>query len=158
MPLSAAALQAVLAQQTGEVFLACLTITHPELATPIRIVNDRQNLMRAAGTYIAFPFECPMPDSDDQKLPQVEIRIDNVDRSITSALRGLAGKPTVTLEIVLADSPDTVEAGPFPFSLFDATYSALVVQGRLAFEDMLNEPFPKDSFTPSLFPGLFVNP
>lgn len=153
--LSPAALQAALAQETEEVFLACLTIEHPDLQTPIRLVNDTQDLVRAAGTFIAFPFEVPVPDADDQKLSQVQIRIDNVDRSITDTIRGLDGKPQITLEVVLASSPDTVEAGPFPFSLLDSGYDALAVTGRLGFEDVLNEPFPKDSFTPQLFPGLF---
>jgi hypothetical protein len=157
VPLSAAALQAVLAHQTEKVFLACLTITHADLALPIRVVNDGQDLVRTEGVFTAYPFEVPMPDSDSQKPPQVRLRIDNVDRSITAALRALSSKPTVTLEVVLADSPNTIEAGPFPFTLQLASYDALVVEGTLGFEDVLNEPFPKDSFTPKLFPGLFAN-
>jgi hypothetical protein len=58
-------------------------------------------------------------------------------------------------EVVLASSPDTVEAGPFTMTLVAAEYDALVVTGELAFEDVLNEPFPGHGYIPSEYPGLF---
>lgn len=156
MTLSLPALQAALAQETGEVFLSCLTIAHASLDTPIRLVSDTQDLVRANGTFLAFAFEVALPDQADDTLPRVVLRIDNVDRSITDAIAALASPPTITLEAVLASSPNTLEAGPFALTLKNVTYDALVVQGQLAFEDVLNEPFPKDAFTPAAFPGLFA--
>ena len=34
-------------------------------------------------------------------------------------------------------------------------FDAATVEGTLLFEDVLNESFPADSFTPARFPGLF---
>jgi hypothetical protein len=156
MSLSLVALQAALAQETGQVFLTCLTISHATLPTPIRLVNDKVDLVRAAGTFIAFPFEIALPEQRDDQLPQVELVIDNVDRSISQAIRNLTSPPTITLEVVLASSPNTLESGPHTLTLLDVSYDAQEVRGRLGFEDVLNEPFPKDSFTPKDFPGLFT--
>lgn len=153
--LSLPALQAALAQETDQVFLACLVISHVDLATPIRLVNDAVNLARAAGTYLAFPFQFELPSQDESQLPAVRLLIDNVDRSIVQWIRTLSSPPTVTMDVVLASSPNTVEAGPFAMTLKSAPYDANQIQGELGFEDVLNEPFPKDSFTPSAFPGLF---
>lgn len=61
----------------------------------------------------------------------------------------------VTLSLVMASTPDTIEAGPFTFNLREVEYDAEFVSGNLLFEDILNEPFPADSFTPARFPGLF---
>ena len=62
---------------------------------------------------------------------------------------------SLTLLVVLAFDPNTVEVGPFEVTLKDTRYNALVVEGDIAAEDVLNELCPGDSFTPNLFPGLF---
>lgn len=149
------ALHAMLSDSTDEVFLACVTLDHASM-TPIRVVNNTQNLTRAAGEFLAFPFEIELPADGEDAVVQVQLRIDNVDRQIVQALRALDSAPSVTLEVVLASSPDTVEGGPFEFALKSADYNAIVVTGTLGYEDeLLNEPYPGDTFTPTNSPGLF---
>ncbi|MBE0598443.1 MAG: DUF1833 family protein, partial [Desulfuromonadales bacterium] len=105
--------------------------------------------------YQPFPFDIALPADRDDQISKVTLTIDNVDRAIVRAVRELASAPTVTLEIVLASSPDVVEAGPFEFTLQDAGYDALTVSGTLGYEDILNEPFPAGAFVPAAFPGMF---
>jgi hypothetical protein len=88
-------------------------------------------------------------------MPNVTLSIDNVDRQIVNAVRALTGPPTVTVSVVLASSPNTIEAGPYQMTLRDASYDSLVVSGTLSVEDMMNEPYPVDLMTPANFPGLF---
>lgn len=155
MSLSLTAIQAAMAQETGEVFLMCLTITHPTLTTPLRVVNDGRDLVRSAGTFMATAFELTLPGQQDDRPPEVRLRIDAVDRSILSALRGLTSPPGIRLEVVLASSPNVIESGPYDLTLREVTYTATSIEGTLGYEDVLNEPFPKDTFTPRNFPGLF---
>jgi hypothetical protein len=147
---------AVNAQQTGEVFLVILEIDHADMVTPIRVVNDQISVMSGGDYYAAFPFQVQMPDESDDTMPFVTLRIDNVDQQIVTALRQLTSAPTVTLSVVLASDPDTVEAGPFTFSLAQATYDANAVAATLTYEDVLSEPIPGDKFTPNNFPGVFA--
>lgn len=154
--LSAPAVRAILAQETAEVFVILLTIEHPTFAAAVRVCSDSVNTNSRGSVFQPFPFEVVTPGEDDSAPPRVTLRIDNVDRRIVQEVRRVSGEPmTVTVEVVLASSPDTVEAGPFEFSLRDVTYSALVVEGSLAFDDILNEPFPGVDFTPSVSPALF---
>jgi len=151
------ALQAMLAQETGEVFLACLTITHPDLATPIRLVRNNEPLVRAAGTWLPYPFSIHLPDQRDDQIPQVRVTVDNVDLSVNEQLRTLVGPPQVTLEVVLASQPDTVEAGPFNFSLQTATSTAQSIDGTLGYEDdVFAQQVPGQNYLPSTSPGLFL--
>lgn len=153
---SQAALQGILAEETGEVFLATLKITHPDMATPIRVVHDKQDLVRADGTYIAFPFKLNLPTDSEDNIPKVSISIGNVDRQIIQSLRTLETPPNITLEVVLASSPNTVEVGPFDFELKRIQYDAFTITGELGYEeDFLDEPFPKDSFNPNTARGMF---
>ena len=153
--LSVAAHQAVNAQETGEVFLLLLTLDHADLAAPIRVVNNMVNVTSRGEVYFAYPFEIALPDEDPESLARVTLRIDNVDREIVKSLRTIQAPLAVALEVVMASSPGVVEAGPFEMTLVAAEYDALTVTGELAFEDVLNEPFPGHSYVPSEYPGLF---
>lgn len=149
------ALRGMFAGETDEAFLVCLTIEHEDLAAPIRLVNDTVDLTRSAGEFIAWPFEVALPDDVEAQLPRVQLVIDNVDRAIVAAIRPLQGRVTLTLEVVLASSPNEVEAGPYALTLKDVSYDRLTVSGTLGYEDVLNAPYPKDSFTPLNSTGLF---
>ncbi len=153
--LSMAARQAVNAQETNEVFLLLLTLDHEDLAEPIRVVNNTEDVTSRGMTFVAYPFEIALPDEDPESVARVSLRIDNVDREIVRNLRAIQAPLSVALEVVMASSPDTVEAGPFNMTLVAAEYDALTVTGELAFEDVLNEPFPGQSYVPSEYPGLF---
>ena len=154
-PLSERARRAINAQETEEVFLLLLTIDHSSLAEPLRFVNNTTDIVSRGHKFYHYPFNMDLPLDSDEELPRVSIDIDNVDREIVLTLRQLEGRPTVTCEVVLASQPSVVEAGPFEFELVDAPWNHVKVTGNLSFEPILDEPFPADSFTPNLFPGLF---
>ena len=155
--LSPAAVRAITAQETGEIFLMCVTISHPSLPTPLYFVNNTEDIERLGVTYYGWPFEVALPDEREDALPMPQLRIDNVDRRIMEGIRALTTPPTVTLEVVLASALDALqpEAGPATFSLRNLEYDALTITGTLSPEDVLNEPAMQYSFTPDLFPGLF---
>ncbi len=71
------------------------------------------------------------------------------DRRIVAELRELQGVATVTIEVIRAADPDAIEASPFAMQLVKATYDALNVQAKLAFEDTLNARFPAGAYNPS---------
>ena len=156
--LSTPATQALFAQETGEVFLCLLTISHPALAGPICVVNNTQDIVSRGVTYIAFPFDIILPDEREDQLPQVQLSIQNVDRRIALAVRSLppGTQASVSLEVVLASSPDTVEIQGLGFSLLQVDYDAMTVTGTLSYEWILSEPFPAGVMGPTLFPGMFT--
>ncbi|MFN7019892.1 MAG: DUF1833 family protein [Phycisphaerales bacterium] len=154
-PISPSLRRALYGPQTGEALVLLLDLEHPTFE-PIRVCHAGEDVVSGGLTYVHFPFEIAFPDDADEAPPTVTLRISNVDRRVTAALRSISGDPiTVRLRLVAADAPDMVEAGPFEFSLREATYDQGVVEGRLQYEDVLNEPFPGDLFTPSRTPGLF---
>lgn len=126
------------------------------LTTPVRVVNNNEQTHSAGKLYLPFPFEIKMPDEREDRVTSVTLRIDNVDRQIVTAIRQLSSAPTVSLSVVLASSPDTIEAGPFQFTLRKAVYNAVSVSALLEYEDVLREPIPGDAFTPQNCPGMFA--
>jgi len=153
MALSQGALQAVLASATEKVFLECLTIEHTDITT-VRLVNDSQDLERSSGTFSHFPFRVSAATQTQDRPPAINITADAVDQRIVFALRQLAGsreRAKITYEVVLADTPNTVEFGPVSFE-FDSMSgdSATQITVRASFlKGALNDAFPKDQFAPS---------
>ena len=158
-PVSQPARTSAYAQHTSEVWLTLLTIDHPSIDPPIRVVREvpaGQTISSNGNTFVGMPFEISLPHDDVASPPRTRMSVDNISREIVQAVREASGdQPAITLEIVLASSPDVVESGPYEMTLKEARYNDLVVEGEIAAEDVLNEPFPGDSFTPNLFPGLF---
>ena len=154
---SPSALQAMLARETDKVFLVALKVMHPSMAT-IRVVNNTQVITRTDGVYQPFPFSLNLPAETDDAVPQITVQFDNVDSLITDAIREISGKrPIMEFDVILADTPDVVEAGPFSFSVISATYDVMTVSCTLGFEeDILNQSVPKGNYNPANSPGLFV--
>jgi hypothetical protein len=153
--LSSLAKQSSFASETGEVWILLLTIAHPSLAQSIRVANNLQDVTSNGQNFVAFPFTITLPQDREDQPPRMKLTIDNVDRSIVTAVRTLTSPPTIALQVVLASQPNTIEA-TFPgFTLRDTKYDALVVEGNLNLEDIANEIYPKDSFIPTLAPALF---
>lgn len=152
--LSPTALQSAFAQETGEVWLVLLTITHPSLTTPLRFVNDMQGLTSRGNVFQPFPFEVEFPGEDADQPTDARLVIDNVDRSIVQTIREITSPPEVMMEVVLASQPDTVEASFTGLVLRNVSYDAARVQGTLRFEDIMSEPVSLQ-MTPQRFPGMF---
>jgi hypothetical protein len=150
--LSPAAARATLARETEEVLLQCLTI---EAGETFRLVNNTETVMRAVGDYRPYPFEPVLPDDSDSA-GQLTIRLDNIDRRVTELVTSFEGVPLVTVELVLASSPDVVEFGPCRFSVVGSEFDAMVISLALDFEeDFLGQSVPAQTYSPSNSPGLF---
>jgi hypothetical protein len=138
------------------VFLDLVTIEHESLAAPIRLVSNNEDCVSRGETFSACAFGIDMPDEISDKLPRASIWIANADRAYSEAIRSITTPATLTYEIVLAESPDEVEAGPFVFRVEQVDIDANYIQARLSFEDILNEMIPAERITPSTFPGVFT--
>ena len=149
--LSATLLRAIFAGQTDQVLLPLLTISGTGMDT-MRVTTNGTAIVSGGETYAAFPFTIDMPSESPERPPSVRLTICAVSREIIAAIRTLAAAPTATLSFVLASAPDTVEVGPFSFSIVSCEYDALTVQGELCYENVLQEPFPYLEFDLNHFP------
>lgn len=150
--LSANARAALYAAASDEVWLQLITIEHASIGTPIRLVNNTEDIVSGGETFTAFAFELLLPATDAM---QVELVVDNVTRELITEVRSIDTPLDITLEIVLASDPDTVEAGPFVFQSRAVEYDVQRLRLTLAYEPLLQEPFPAGEYTPLDYPGLF---
>jgi len=151
---SNAARQAINASNTGACFLVLLKLTHPDLTEPFRIVNDHQSIVSDGETYLPYNFDFTPPVEEDGTIKNSSLTIDNIDRAIVTMIRSISSAPTVTAKIILSDSPDTIEAGPWEFQMTNIVYNLQSVTGELIFENYLNDLISVVTYNYANFPGL----
>lgn len=156
---------AAFSAETGEVLVCLLTITHPDLDSPIRISSDPTTRLSTdplaygtasrGETFLFLPFGFTLPDDRDDTPPRVQIALDNVDRGIIGLLRTIATPATVRVEVVLASDPGTVEIALPALQMAEVSYDAATITVSLVADGLQTEPFPAGQFDPGRFPGLF---
>ncbi|MBX4944644.1 DUF1833 family protein [Rhizobium binae] len=163
--ISSGFLNAIYSQETDEVPICLLTVTHESLGEPIYISSDPTTRLSdqplVYGTesrgeqYIFLPFEFTLPDDRSDSPPRVELTMDNIDRSLVSILRTFMTPPSIKLEIILASDPDLVEITMPVLQMSDTTIEDHTISVNLIADALINEPHPAGQFTPGSFPGLF---
>jgi hypothetical protein len=136
--------------------LYLLTIAHPQLAVPIRIVSDTQDITSNGNNFIAMAFRVSLPDNFSQQMPRARIAIDNIGRELTQWLEASNGGAGATVQIqqVMRDAPNVIEAD-FTLDLINVSQNMMEVSGELGYEDTLNRPGMVATYRPENCPGVF---
>ena len=150
--LSNPTLAAIYAAETDEIELQLITIGLP---TPVRLVNNHEDVVSRGDTYTAHAFELPIVSDEEGTLPRVDVVIDNVSQLLVASVRSITEPLDIVFELVFNSDPDTLVAGPWTFQLREARYNTHSLRMSLQYEPLLDEPYPTGRFTPTDFPGLF---
>lgn len=121
-------------------YLVLLTVTHPDLGTPVRLVNRGANLTSRGNVFTAYPFAPVFEPQREGEMPRAQLVLDNVDRSLVTTLRTIQGEATIVMEVVREPAPDTVISST-EFLLTDAVIERFAIRADLGPEEMLDEPY-----------------
>lgn len=158
-----------------DVIVDTLEIRHPSFVddqgqpTAVRICRDRVDFTATleAGaplnasqqvTFLACPFDFKLPGIEEGRVPQLEINIDNVDRSITAAIE-MAYQQQAPIEVtyrpyLVSDPSGPQMDPPINMTLTRVTADVFKVSGIATLNDVHNWPFPGRTYSPADFPGL----
>ncbi len=153
-------------QESSEHFLLFLTVTHPSLSTPIRVVSDPVDFVLGGVTFTGYVFHITIL-TDDDGAPFARLTIQNIDSSIGEVLRSIVEPPVLKLEIIAASEFDLTVDPRTETATAARTYSGdslvlsgvdvdvMFVTGRLQARDFAREMWPGLMATEDRFPGLF---
>lgn len=149
-------IEAIYKQHTDEVLLLLITLSSDDLSYDLRFVNNGPggDITSRGNVYTAFPFEASLPNDEETGLPSVKISIDNVSQDIIDEVRSITSPITVSMEVILASDPDTVEDGPYDLTLREVGWDMMKIDGTIQGDDILNQRY-GEQFTPDIAPGLF---
>lgn len=155
-------------QETGEAFVALLTIEHDDLAAPILLTDSGVDIVYAtdlldafgnvaalAGTYVSFPIEIIPPGQSDDQLNGT-IRVPNIDQVIGAAVESISSPASITITVVLASDTSNIVGGPhLMLELTNVRGDALVIEGEVTRPSLTVEPYPKHWVRQSVFKAAF---
>lgn len=133
-----------------------LEVSHPQLASTVRLVNDTVNLVHGGNTYTAIRFRFVWPDDQEQQAPRAVIEVDNVGKELNSWIEVSNGgsEAVVVLKKVLPSTPNTVEA-QITMGLQNIEQKMGVTRFNLSFPDIFFKPLVRMTYRPETHPGLF---
>jgi hypothetical protein len=145
----------MMAAETSQAWLVLLTIGHQ--TGTARFTSDSTDTSFNGNTYYQLPFDIILPTNETGKVPEATLILDNVDRQLIAQLRTQSVPMTVQIDVVASGdvAGGNATATYSNFVLRSIDYTQTSISGRLTLEDFLAEPYPKDIFSQSLFPGLF---
>lgn len=157
--------EALFNQESGEVPIFLLTITHPDLDDPIYLTTDATERLGTDPltygtvsrgiTFLYAGIDVTIPDEQDKSPPASKLTIANVTRDLVPLARSVNSPPSVKIEAVLASAPDDVEMNWPALDMSNLTYDAAALQFDLTMDALVTEPYPSGTFSPAYFPGLF---
>ena len=153
--ISPEATEAVNAPETKKVFLHLLTISTSE-GVLLRFVDNNQHVTSRGKEYTAAGFTIILPEQTDDAPRPCRLAIDNTDLMIFSEIKKAIGQEiTVTVCVIMADRPDVYERGPLKYKLRNVRANKETVEGELYDLYLNDRKFPKDTYSPEDFEGMF---
>jgi hypothetical protein len=153
--LSQNAAEAVTAPETEKVFLHLLTIETSGGAV-LRFVDNNQNITSRGNEFYAAGFTVILPEQTGDAPRPCRLAIDNADLSIFQVIKQAVGQDvTVTVCLIMADTPDVYERGPLKYRLRNVRANKATIEGDVYDFYLIDRKFPKDTYSPDDFEGLY---
>lgn len=152
--LSAELLAQLYYQNADDPFLTLITLTHSNFGV-VRLVNNSVNITSRGQTFQAFPFKLRLPTDDGETAREVAIEFDNVSLELLDEIRTATTNIDVKIEMILASIPDEVQISLEELKIQNVEYNKNKISARLFMDGFLNTSMTSESYTPSLYPGLF---
>lgn len=161
------------ADASGEIYVVLFWIDHPDLAEPIRLSTDNTERLSSEPLYYgtrstwrgADPATQPflwviasaMVPSDLEDAPAAgSVALEVLDREMVRLVLSFTTPATIHLAVVLADSPDLIEAEWTDMQILSADIDAGEILLSYSREEVENEFFPSGRMSRDRFPGLHL--
>jgi hypothetical protein len=158
---------------TDQVYVALFEIVHPELPSPIRLSTDPTDEISQdpyiRGTRSTWRGANPVTDpylwatasallpSDLEDAPATaSLVLENLDSDMVQICRSVVTPPTVNMAVVLAASPNVIEAEFLDLQILSADIDAGAITLSISRDEIEAEPFPSGRMTRDRFPGLHL--
>lgn len=155
MAVSTAFKESAYQQQRTDIVVPLLTIDHADLASPIRVCYNNEDITSNGNNFVGTYFNITLPSDNPDIGPKAQLEIDNVSQEIVIAARSISSPASVDIQIVRSTAPDVIEVEYSGLELKNVSYDVSKVSGELTFESFLEEPYPYARFDPARFPGAF---
>lgn len=156
------------AEDAAGIVIALVTITHSDLASPIRLspdpterISDDPLAYRTLSRGLSFdflPMGISLPKQQPDAPPTARLVVDNIDFAMVRAIEELDSDefPKIGFEIVhSSDLDDVIEPHP-NFLATSWSHDNASIEFALGFDGGVRGRYPFDTYSRAAFPGLFL--
>lgn len=136
--------------------LILLEIAHSGLVTPVRVVNDTENITSCGNEFIACAFRCTLPDDFENQLPKATLAIDNVGKELMYWIEASGGGYGAKARFmqVMRSRPNLIE-WEITVNLSNVRATAEEVSGDLGYDNIFTRPAISMRYDTFTAPGIF---
>lgn len=156
MTMSTAAKAALFAQETDEALIVLITLNQPSWAQPLRLAQWDQDVTSRGNVYLGARVEVVLPEMGRDGVGPGKLALRVVTADLIALIRTINGPIEVTLEIVRAADPDTVELPAQVLEVAEIPWTMNEIEMPLVFADLATQRYPADIMGPAIFPGLIA--
>lgn len=138
-----------------EALLPLLTISHPFLSEPVRLVNDTKDFVLNGETYLAMPYTISRQSDVQGELPKVSLRISNVGKAIMKWIDSSGGGRDAEIKISLARRSSQLVEEEISFGIQSVNVTTEVVSFNLIIQDNLSKRAVRWDYNKKWARGLF---
>ncbi len=148
------------------IVLETLELNHHTFPESFRIVRDHIDwdlTLENSGptvTFISFPFNVVQPKSNEKGDSNLQIVLDNVDKTVVDLIEGTQDGSNTPIDVIfrvfLSSDTSEPQQTPIRLSLFNISVQNNTVSGTAQFDDIVNRKFPSILYDRK-FISLFVN-
>ena len=165
--------EAFAAAPTGEIIYHTIELHHPAFTQPIRLVQGNDNITARleadaphnAGQmveFIAAPWDLTLPKIEEDAMPELTLRFDNVSREITQYISQAVMQPDPVKVIIRPYLLSSLEDGPqmnppIEMEMGEATADNYSISTTANLEDVFYCAFPAQRYTNERFPTFSYN-
>lgn len=151
---SAAFKEAINKEASGEVFLYLLELSHPDLASTIRLVNNYEDIVSNGETYSASAFQFTPPTQGEGEYSPAQLLVDNTDRVLVESLRLITTPIKVNAKVVLASDTNVIDWEYPELQLQNVSYNVNSISGEVLYMIYLGYNLSTTMINNTGFPGL----
>ncbi|MFA7308181.1 MAG: hypothetical protein WC026_16085 [Hyphomicrobium sp.] len=152
------------AEHSEEIEVALVTITHADLAAPVRVSSDtgssplsieplRFGTISRGNEYDFVLMSAIVPDDRKGTPPRVALVFENIESNFIETAQSFVSPATASIELVLASAPDTVIQAYRGLRIVRCSFDDTSATFDLSREPFVSEPFGARQ-TKNFFPGL----
>jgi len=141
-------------QESDDPFLTLVTLSHANFS-PVRLVNNSENIVSRGETFLAFPFKIRLPMDDGESVREVNLEMDNVSLELIDEIRTATTPVDVKIEMILASMPNEVQIALEELKIQSVSYNKNKITARLFMDSFLSTAMNAETYTPTNYPALF---
>ena len=134
-----------------------LELSHPDVASNVRVVADTANHTIGGETYTAVRFSGALPQDREGEIPQAQLRIDNVGRALMDWIEASNGGrgASVRMMVVQRGASSSEIVWEVTMDVGRVGITGEYVAAVLTSERIYGRPAVKVAHTPTASPGLY---